>query len=47
MNGLTDDEMIFHERHISTNSRRGPPLGNLEDPPVGDAKINELLDKYC
>ncbi|NES20336.1 MAG: hypothetical protein F6K41_15735 [Symploca sp. SIO3E6] len=46
MDGLTDDEMDYHERRIYDEYGGKAKLKNLQVP-MGDEKINDLKKKYC
>lgn len=46
MDGLTDDQMDFHERRIYDQLGGKDKLKNIIEP-MGDEKINQLIEKYC
>ncbi|NET58314.1 MAG: hypothetical protein F6K47_19805 [Symploca sp. SIO2E6] len=46
MDGLTDDEMDYHERRIYNEHGGKAKLRNLQEP-MGDEKSNALKKRYC
>ena len=47
LRGLTDDEMHYHERRVFDKLKEeGQKLRYLQEP-MGYAKINALIEKYC
>ncbi len=47
IDGLTDDEMHYHERRVFEQlTAQGIKL-RYEQEPMGYAGINELIQKYC
>jgi Pretoxin HINT domain len=46
IDGLTDDQMYFHERRIYDELGGKDKLNNIIEP-MGDEKINQLIEKYC
>lgn len=46
IDGLTDDQMYFHERRIYDELGGKDRLRNIIEP-MGDEKINQLIEKYC
>lgn len=46
IDGLTDDQMYFHERRIYDELGGKDKLKNIIEP-MGDEKINQLIEKYC
>lgn len=46
IDGLTDDQMYFHERRIYDELGGKDKLRNIIEP-MGDDKINQLIENYC
>lgn len=47
MDGLTEDQMDYHERRIHDDlEKKGYKLQNSQIP-LSDPKINKIINKYC